>query len=126
MALSAYVRDRLLDHYLRGEAFPPPANIYASAHTADPGLTGADEVVGGSYGRVLVSAKFGVAAGGAKPSNSNVDFTLMPAVTVTHVGIWDAWPGGNFIVGGPLADPTPVAAGDTLRLTAGQLVATLS
>lgn len=123
--LSAYVRDKLLDHYLKGAASAQPAHIYASLHTAAPGLTGADEVAGGTYSRVLVDASFAPAADGEKASTANVDFPGMPAVVVTHAGIWDAHVDGNFLVGGALTEPKTVQAGDTLRLTAGQLVATL-
>ncbi len=126
MALSAYLRDKLLDHYLKGTAFGQPTNIYASLHTSDPGTTGASEVTGGSYARVLVNASFASASGGQKASNANVDFAGMPAATVTHAGIWDNVSGGNFLVGGALGTQKTTNSGDTLRLTSGGFVATLA
>lgn len=60
MALSAYLRDKLLDHVLKGAAFTQPTNVYISLHTSDPGTTGASECTGGSYARqalvVMVAA----------------------------------------------------------------------
>jgi hypothetical protein len=126
MALSAYLRDKLLDHYLKGTAFSQPTNLYASLHTADPGTTGAAEVTGGSYARVLVNTSWAAASGGSKASNVNVDFTGMPVATVTYAGVWDTVSGGNFLVGGSLGAPKTTGAGDTLRLTSGQLIATLA
>jgi len=125
MALSAYLRDKLLDHYLKGSAFTQPTNVYVSLHTGDPGTTGASEASGGSYARQLASSSFAAASGGSKASNANVDFTSMPATTITHAGIWDSLSGGNFLSGGALAASKVVNAGDTFRLSSGQLTATL-
>jgi hypothetical protein len=126
VALSAYLRDKLLDHYLKGAAFTQPTNIYISLHTADPGTTGASEVVGGSYARQLANTSFAAAAGGSKVSNAIIDFLGMPAATITHVGIWDALAGGNFLEGGALAASKTTNSGDTFELPIGQLTATLT
>ena len=126
MPLSAYLRDKLLDHYLKGAAFTQPTNVYVSLHTADPGTTGASEVTGGSYARQLASSSFAAAGSGSKASNANVDFASMPATTVTHAGIWDAVSGGNFLSGAALAASKVVNAGDTFRLPSGQLTATMT
>ncbi len=61
----------------------------ASLHTADPGNTGANEVVGGSYARVAVT----VSAANAELSGS-IDITNAPSfnvpagTTVSYVGFW--------------------------------------
>lgn len=128
MGLSAYLRDKLLDHFLKGTAYTQPTNIYISLHTADPGTTGASEVVGGSYVRQLANTSFAAASGGTKSSNANVDFTGMPATTVTHVGIWDddGTPAGNFLVGGALSAQKTTNAGDTFRLPSGDIDVSLT
>lgn len=129
MALSTYLRNALLEHYLKGTAFTQPTNVYISLHTGDPGTTGASEVAGGTYARQLANASFAAASGGSKASNANIDFAGMPAVGgsgVTHVGIWDAVSGGNYFEGGVLAAAKVVNAGDTFRLTSGALVASLT
>lgn len=128
MALSTYLRNKILDHYLGGSSFAQPTP-FVSLHTADPGLTGANEVAGGSYARQNVSAKLAAASGGSKASNADTDFTGMPAVGgggVTHIGIWDASSAGNFLQGGALAAAKVVNLGDTFRLTQPDLVISLT
>jgi hypothetical protein len=124
MAMSSYLRDKVLDHYLKGTAFSQPANIYVSLHTADPGLTGASEVTGGSYARQLANASFAAASSGSKSTNAIIDFAGMPAATVSYAGIWDTSSSGNFLVGGSLTSPKTVGAGDTFRFASGSLVIT--
>lgn len=126
MALSVYAKNKILDHYLGGAAYTQPVP-WISLHTADPGATGAGEVAGGAgpYARQSAAGKFAAAAGGSKASNAAIDFPGMPAVTVTHVGIWDA-AAGNFIEGAALAATKVVNAGDTFRLTTPDLVATFT
>jgi hypothetical protein len=121
MALSSYLRDKLLDHFLKGTAFTQPTNVYISLHTADPGLAGASEVAGGSYARQLANTKFAAAGSGSKVSNADIEFPLMPVATLTHAGIWDAVSGGNFLSGGALTTPKTTASGDSFRLASGQL-----
>lgn len=119
MAQSTYLRNKLLDHHLGGAAYTQPVP-WVSLHTADPGLTGASEA---AVSRQNASGSFAAASGGSKASNANIDFASMPATTITHVGIWDASTSGNFLCGAPLAASKVVNAGDTFRLTAGQVVA---
>lgn len=124
MPLSSYLRSALLNHYLGGSAYPQPTPRI-SLHTADPGLTGLNEVAGGSYARQKPS--FAAAMpNGTKALSADVLFTGMPACSVTHVGIWDAANGGNFLQSGKLATaPNAVNAGDTFVLTKPDLVASL-
>lgn len=114
--LSTYAANSILNHYFRNQAFTPVATVYLSLHTADPGLTGASEVAGGSYARQAIT--FGVAASKSITSSNTVDFTGMPAATVTHLGIWDASTAGNFYAGGPggtiLMYATAAATGDLI------------
>lgn len=125
MPLSAFLANALLDHYLGGRPYAQPSP-HVSLHTADPGLTGANEVSGGSYARQKPT--FAAPANKAKALSADVLFTGMPAVTVTHVGMWDAASSGNFLQGAPLASsPSRVAvnAGDTFVLTKKDLIASL-
>lgn len=98
---STYLRNKELDT-LDNVSFAV-ATAYASLHNGNPGITGANEVTGGSYARQLVS--LGAAASGASANDGAINFTGMPAVTtpgVTHVGLWDAVSAGNFLWAGPL------------------------
>lgn len=70
-----------------------------SLHYGDPGTSGANEIGGGTYGRVQVP--YPAAING---SSTNLGATHnVPANTdLTHFGRWDAQTGGNFFSGGPL------------------------
>lgn len=93
---------------------------YCSLHTADPGLTGATEVTGGSYARQAIT--FSAAASGATANTAALEFTSMPAVTVTHVGIWDAASTGNFVYGDVLTGGSQVVnSGGTFTIPIGDL-----
>ena len=125
MSLSDFAENELLDALLNNGSFAGGATVYVSLHTADPGEAGANEVAGGSYAR-QASGGFAAAAGGTTDNDAIIDFTLMPAETMTHVGIWDAVTAGNFLIGGALAANKTTNAGDTFRIAAGDLDVTLT
>ncbi|HEX7123224.1 MAG TPA: hypothetical protein VF178_12685 [Gemmatimonadaceae bacterium] len=122
MSISAYLEDRILDKVLRGVDFTVAA-VYVSLHSADPGETGANEASGAGYARQAVT--FAAAADGTSASNAVVEFSDMPAGTWTHVGLWDAPTGGNFLWGGPLTEPKATNAGDVFRLPVGNITVAL-
>lgn len=101
-------------------------SAYVSLHTADPGNTGANEVTGGSYARQL--AGFGAPADDsgvrAVTNAADIDFTGMPATTVTHFAIWNAATSGNSVYKEALATSRTTLAGDVIRLAAGNLKVT--
>lgn len=114
MPLSEYARNKLMDSLLAG-------GVFMSLHTDEPGLSGANEVAGQSYSRQIADA-FSVAKAGEKTSTSDITFDNMPGVTVTHIGVWDAKAGGNFVWAAPLLNKRTIYEGDTLRLRAGNVV----
>jgi hypothetical protein len=111
MGMSTYLAGKVIDHILRNQAYTPVATVYLSLHTADPGLTGANEVTGGSYARQSIAL---TAASSSHTDNSGLlSFTLMPAVAspgVLFAGLWDAATVGNFFYGGPLTPATQLSA----------------
>ena len=121
---STYLKNAILNAIANATSFGLAGDPYVSLHTADPGVTGTSEVTGGSYARQQVA--FGAASAGAISNSAIVDFTGMPAATVTYIGIWDAASGGNFLWGGPLASSKTVNSGDTARFAAGDLDADLN
>ena len=123
MATSTYLRNAILNKVLRNTDFTV-STAYVSLHTADPGLTGASEVAGGSYARQAVA--FDAAASGATQNTAIEDFTNMPAVTVTHGGVWDAVSGGNFLYGDALSASKTVNSGDTFRFPTADIDASQS
>lgn len=125
MSLSNYLEEKLLNHVFGGTTYSQPAAVYCSLHTADPGETGASEATGGSYARQAITFAAASNPGGTKATSADLVFTSMPASTITHVGVWDASSAGNFLVGGALAASKTLNAGDTFRITSGNLTVSL-
>lgn len=116
MAFSSTVANDLANYVCRGTAPTTlTAPIKISLHTADPGATGASEATGGSYARQ--TAGYNTASGGACAIAATVNFTSMPAATITHVGLWDSTGTPKFLQGAALAASKTLSAGDTLALT---------
>lgn len=79
--------------------------VRASLHTAEPGETGADEVVGAGYGRQ--TAAWDPAVGGLAVPEDGVAFDVPAGVTVTHAGFWTV---AGVWLGGEAVTPTAFAA----------------
>jgi hypothetical protein len=89
-----------------------------SLHTGDPGETGANnEVTGGTYARQSVTLT-NSGGGAATNSTAALDFTGMPACTVTHAALWDA--SNNCLWSGTATNRT-LGAGDTYQIGIGDL-----
>jgi hypothetical protein len=76
------------------------AGAYISAHTADPGATGASEVAGTT--RQLTT--WAAAAGGQR-AGSQISMAIGAGVTITYWGLWSAATGGTFLGAWALAAP---------------------
>lgn len=91
---------------------------HVSAHTADPGETGTNEVVGGTYARKSIT--FSAAAAGAIDSSNTPVLDIPAATTVTHIGYWTALSGGTFLGYSDITDETFSNAG-TLTISDADL-----
>lgn len=120
---SNYLENELLDQVLRNSAAPAIGNVYVSLHSGDPGETGIWEITGGSYARA--SGAFDAASNGASANSNLLSYTNMPALTVTHVGLYDASAAGNFLGGGSLSVSKTTNSGDTFQIAIGDLDITL-
>jgi hypothetical protein len=87
---------------------------WISAHTADPGGTGANEVAGGTYAREQTT--WGAAASGDQ-TGSLVSLNIPGGTTVTHWGIWSAVSGGTFRGGFALSPSEGFGADGVLNVT---------
>lgn len=67
---------------------------WVSAHTADPGTTGANEVTGGVYQRVQAALPAGSNGSGTAPA---VSIPIPAGSTIRFLGVWSAQTGGTFI-----------------------------
>lgn len=127
--LSNYLENKLIDHFLGTTTFTKPTTVYVALFTGSSltdSSTGsapspATEVSGGSYARQ--SATFSAASSGSTTNDSNIDFASMPACTVTGIAIVDSGTSGagNILVYGTLTTSKTLDAGDTLRISSGDL-----
>ena len=127
MAMSTYLKQALVNATLRNTAYTSPATVYVSAHTGDPGLTGANEVTGNAYARTAVT--MGAPSAGVSTNSAQVEFpAATPSTwgTITHFGIWDASTSGNFLYGAALTASKTIAAGNELIFKVGQISVTLT
>jgi hypothetical protein len=97
---------------------------FISLHSADPGVTGANELSGSSYAR---SGSVLFAQSGSNPTvASNVDHVEFPQatgdwLTPTYFGVWTDGVGGDFLGRGSITDPRDVLNGDVARFLSGEL-----
>ena len=82
-----------------------------SLHTADPGDTGANEVVGGTYARQTMA--FNAASGGNIDSSNVPLFNIPAGVTITHYCHWSTT---TVIDSGLLGSPESFGGAGTYRL----------
>lgn len=123
-AMSNYLEAALLDATLRDVPYTSPSTVYLALFINDPTDAGTGtEVSGGSYARQVVT--FQAPTNGACINAADVLFEDMPAVTVTHVGIYDAVSGGNLLYHGQLAAFRAVQAGDDFLIRASDLTIAL-
>ena len=123
--LSTYLENALLNATLRNTAYTSPATVYLALYTSNP--TAADtgtEVTGGSYARQSIA--FSAPSGGTTSNSATINFTAMPACTVTHMGIRDAAAAGNLLYFGPLSASKVVNSGDTFTLNSTDLALALT
>jgi hypothetical protein len=93
--------------------------LFSSAPTEAGGGT---EVAGGGYARQLCD--FDPAAGGVSLNTDPIQFTNMPATTVTHWAVFDSNAGGNMLVYGALTSPQIFSAGQPCDVAAGEVQVT--
>jgi hypothetical protein len=123
---SDYLENRLLNHLLRAVVSTAPASVYISLHTSDPTDANlATEVAGNGYARVQLTVGFNAASAGQTANTGAISFPTPTGPgwgTVTHFGIYDASSSGNLLFSGAFASSRSIAAADTVRFAAGDLV----
>ena len=125
--MSDYLERKLLDHTLGTTAYTHPSQTYLALHTADPTDAGSGaEVSGGSYARQACAFDAAHATNGNTANTDAESFTVMPACTVTHIGIWDAASSGNLLFHTAVDTSKAVLAGDTISVAAGAITITLA
>jgi hypothetical protein len=70
---------------------------FVSAHTADPGQSGASEVTGGTPAYARKAITMAAAAAGQRDSSPLPGIDIPAGATVTHIGFWTLATGGVFL-----------------------------
>lgn len=136
---SDYTETNIIQTTLRGVAFPVPAGVFAAMFTADPtdANVAANEVQVAAmpaYARQNAAGAGTIDTGWSAPANgvsSNAKVITFAAnngaaaITVTHIGLYDAANGGNLLYGAQLAAPKTLQPGDVLSFGIGTLVITV-
>ena len=81
---------------------PTTPVTHASLHTADPGDTGSNEVVGGTYARKSIT--FSAADAGSLDSSNAPVIDVPGGTTITHVGFWSAVTAGVYLGSADITD----------------------
>lgn len=119
-ALTNTAENRMLDWILGLSSTAPTTPMEVALVTAaGSDTTAGTEVTGGSYARQTLTV--GAASAGATSNSADLVFAGMPAATVVGVEVWDSAGSPVRLWYGPLAASRTVAAGDELRILAGEL-----
>lgn len=120
MPKSAYLRTRLVKHAIGNASFTMPAGAYLALFTSDPTVAGTGtEVAGGSYTRQSIT--WAAEAGGRIANSGTINFTNLPACTVTHWAIYDAVSAGNLLYFGAFEINVVRTAGQAIDIVAGNI-----
>lgn len=117
-AMSDYLENKFLDHFLGTASTSAPAAVYVGLHTADPTDAGTGAEVSG-FGYARQSMAFGASSGGTASNSGAVEF---PAATggdwgaITHIGIYDASSSGNLLFHSALTTSKTIADGDIFKI----------
>lgn len=119
-AMSDYLEDAFLDHFLGTSSTSSPATIYVGLHTADPTDAGTGtEVSGSGYARQSIA--FDASSSGTASNSAAVEFPAASGGdfgTVTHIGIWDALTSGNLLFHSALTTSKTISDGDIFKVAA--------
>lgn len=124
--LTTYGASQAAAHLFTAAVAAKPTGWFVSMHTADPGLTGANEVTGSGYTRIGSQA-FN-RTNGIDTNSTAITFPVVvaPAYTTTHIAVWDALNAGNCLITGALDAPRALAVGDAMNFAIAALILTLS
>jgi len=126
--MSDYLETKILDYVLRDTADWAPATVYLALHTGDPTDVTDPTALGNEVDVARQAIEFDAAhATTGVTQNTNIEtFTSMPAVTVSHIGIWDHVSAGNLLFYTAVDASKAVGSGDTITVAAGAITVTLA
>ena len=126
--MSDYLEKKILDYVLTDTADWAPATVYLALHTGDPTDVTDPTALGNEVDVARQAIEFDAAhATTGVTQNTNIEtFTSMPAVTVSHIGIWDHVSAGNLLFYTAVDASKAVGSGDTITVAAGAITVTLA
>jgi hypothetical protein len=107
--------NKILDHISGGTAFSQPGGLYIRLHVGDPGsaaTANTSTVATRSQATFAAAVSGAIALTGTSPS-----WSMTGTETISHISVWDASTGGNFLWSAALSVAKSVQSGDTLTLT---------
>jgi hypothetical protein len=119
-AMSNYLENKFLDHFLGTSSTSAPSNVYIGLHTADPTDAGTGAEVSGN-GYVRQAMAFGAASSGTASNSGAVEFPAASGGnwgTITHIGIYDASSSGNLLFHAALTASKTINDGDIFKVAA--------
>lgn len=120
MQIATYLKNEIIDHLLRGEAYTPPPVVFLALFTSATSDIGeGTEASGGSYARKPVT--FGAPSLGTSFNTAEVVFPNMAVHHLTHAALCTAASGGSFLFHGPLLNPKITFAGQNLTIDVGDI-----
>jgi hypothetical protein len=138
-SLSDYLEQNIINATLRGVALPLPTNVFLALFTASPtdaNITANEVTLAAwpAYVRQNAAAGGPIANGWSAPVNGVSNNALLltfpanngaAAVTVTHIGLYDAATGGNLLYHNVLAISKTMQPTDVLTFPANTISITL-
>lgn len=119
-AISDYLEARIINFWLRGTSYTPPAAVYLALFTTVTTDAGGTEVTGGSYARQAVTFSAPGATDGLTSNTGVLTYAGMPACTVLAGGVFDAVSGGNMLVHGLFSAARIVGVGKSFVVGIGE------
>ncbi|MEU6781487.1 hypothetical protein ABZ912_19965 [Nonomuraea angiospora] len=98
----------------RGTTYTAPAGVFVKLHTGDPGSAG---TANASAVTTRNQATFAAPSAGSMALSSLSGYSMTGTETISHISLWDASSGGNFLQSAALSASKNVTSGDTLTLT---------
>ena len=132
---SNYTENNIVETTLRGAAFPVPASVFVALFTADPtdANVTANEVQTSAWPAYVrrdaadgaaIATGWTASADGVSSNAKVITFAAnngAGAVTVTHIGLYDAATGGNLLYHAPLVSSKTLQVGDVLSFGIGSI-----
>lgn len=111
--------NKVLNHLTGNATWTAPSALYIKLHKGDPGAAG---TANASAVTTRVVATFAAASGGSVALNGTAPHWAMTATeTITHISVWDAASGGNFLFSAKLNVQKSVVNLDGITLNAQTL-----